>query len=66
MGPEGWLRCIAHPFGGGVCRGHVEYSFCSRVFRSGSLVCVGFFKNLPQIAYTKSFLVAYNFFVLCS
>ena len=25
MGLEGWLRCFAHPFGGGVCRGHAQY-----------------------------------------
>ena len=24
-GPEGWLRWFAHPFGGGVCRGHTQY-----------------------------------------
>ena len=63
MGPEGWLRCIAHPFGGGVCRAHVEYT----VFAPGSLEvavwCVGFFgfcfvflylfvHNLPQLACT--------------
>ena len=33
VGPEGWLRCFAHPSGGGVCRGSgVEWEvpcFCS-------------------------------------
>ena len=24
-GPEGWLRCFAHPLGGVLCRGHVPY-----------------------------------------
>ena len=23
--PERWLRCFAHPLGGGVCRGHAKY-----------------------------------------
>ena len=23
VGLKGWLGCFAHPFGGGVCRGHV-------------------------------------------
>ena len=26
VGPEGWLRHLTHPLGGGVCRGHVQYS----------------------------------------
>ena len=25
VGPEGWLRCFAHPLGGVVCRGHAQY-----------------------------------------
>ena len=25
VGPEGWLRCFAQPFGGAECRGHVQY-----------------------------------------
>ena len=26
VGPEGWFRRFTHPLGGGVCRGHVQYS----------------------------------------
>ena len=22
---EGWLRCFAHPYGGGECKGHAQY-----------------------------------------
>ena len=25
VGPEGWLRSFAHPSGGLLCRGHVQY-----------------------------------------
>ena len=38
--PEVWLRCFAHPLGGGVCRGHTQYL----VFVPGSSkVATGFF-----------------------
>ena len=49
---ERWLRCFAHPFGGGECRGHVQFPafapkfcfssntlFCSQLFRSGRVFC---------------------------
>ena len=39
----GWLRCFAHPLGGGVCRGHTQYL----VFVPGSSkVAAGFFWSL--------------------
>ena len=25
IGLEGWLMCLAHPFGGAVCRGYAQY-----------------------------------------
>ena len=25
VGPEGWLKCFAHPLGAVVCRGHAQY-----------------------------------------
>ena len=51
--PEGWLRCFAHPLGGVVHRGHVQYP----AFAPGSSkVAVGFLglfvsfvQNLPQL-----------------
>ena len=46
VGPERWLRWFAHPFGGVVCRGHVQYpAFALHpVFVPGSSeVAVGFF-----------------------
>ena len=39
----GWLRCFAHPLGGGVCRAHTQYL----VFVPGSSkVAAGFFWSL--------------------
>ena len=32
---EGWRRWFAHPFGGAVCRGHVQYT----AFAPNSLKC---------------------------
>ena len=53
VGPEGWLRWSAHPFGGVGCRRHVQYA----TFAPGSSeVTVGFLvflylvvHNLPQL-----------------
>ena len=53
VGPEGWLRQFAHPFGGAVCRGHAQYpAFAS----DPSEVAAGFLVslyhvvcNLPQL-----------------
>ena len=56
VGPEGWLRCFAHPLGGVVCRGYVQCPvfapdtlfllltpcFCSRLFRNGSWFFLSF------------------------
>ena len=43
VGPEGRLRCFAHPLGGVVCTGHAQYPafaltpcFCFQLFKSGS------------------------------
>ena len=75
--PEGWLRCFAHPSGGGVCRGQAHYlCFCPRhpIFAPGSSkLAVGFFglfvsfgsRICPNCAYTQLFLVPYSFFVFC-
>ena len=54
VGPEGWLRCFAHPLGGGVRRGHAQ----SPAFAPGSSkAAVGFFglfvsfvQNLHQLS----------------
>ena len=40
VGPEWWLRCFAHPFGGVVCRGHAQYP---AFFPGSSEVAVGLF-----------------------
>ena len=46
VGPEEWLRQSAHPFGGGVCRGHVLVPLtCSWLFRSDSWVFRDFFTS---------------------
>ena len=59
VGPEAGLRWLAHPFGGGVCRGHAQYPafapnpcFCSQLFRGGSWFSVFLYlvdHNLPQL-----------------
>ena len=37
VGPEGWLRGSAHPFGGGVCRGmHIALLLLPTLFFIGS------------------------------
>lgn len=41
-GPEGWLRWFAHPFGGGICRGHTQYL---ALVPSSSEVAAGFFDD---------------------
>ena len=55
---EGWLRWSAHPFGGGVCRGHAQYpAFAPHaLFLGSSEVAVGFLvflylvvHSLPQL-----------------
>ena len=48
-GPEGWLGCFAHPFGGSACREHVCSTLllvptpycCFWLLRSGSWVLFG-------------------------
>ena len=53
VGLEGWLRCFAHPLGGGVYKGACTVpGFCSRLFRCGSWVFglfVSFIQNLPLV-----------------
>ena len=60
--PEGWLWWFAHPFGGLVCRGHVQDpAFCSRSFvlAPGSsemaLVLCGFFVECAPTAQAHSY-----------
>ena len=75
VGPEGWRRWSAHPFGA-VCRGHAQ----DPVFAPDPLLLrpalqkwqLGFFglfvpfvQNLPQLHVTQLFLVPYSFFVFC-
>ena len=69
-GPEAWLRCFAHPSGGGVCRGHAQFP----AFAPGSSkVAVGFYGLLVSFGFRiclncscmQLFLVAYSFFVFC-
>ena len=72
--PRGWARGVwsAHPFGGAVCRGHVQFP----AFASNTLlllpalqkVAVGFLvflycfvHNLAQLISSKLFLVPYTF-----
>ena len=68
IGPEGWLRCFAHPLGGVVCRGHAQYPAFAR---GSSKVAVGYFSwsLLSRIclncACTWLFLAPYSFFVFC-
>ena len=53
VGLVGWLGWRAHPFGGGVCKGHAQYP----IFASGSSeVAIGLLvflytlvHNLPQL-----------------
>ena len=68
--PAGWLRCLAHASGGGVCRGPVQYL----AFAPGSSkVAVGFFglfvtfgsRIFPNCTHTLLFSVWYRFFVFC-
>ena len=59
--PEGRLRCFAHPLGGVVCRGHVQYP----AFAPGSSkVAVGFFGLFvsfgPEFAPTEHALVIFS------
>ena len=66
-GLEGWLRWFAHPLGGAVCRGHVQYP----AFAPGSSkVAVGGFglfwsRICPNYTWMQLFLVPYSFFVFC-
>ena len=47
IGLEGWLRWFTHPFGGIVCRGHVQYP----AFPPDSLeVAIGFWSLLGMHA----------------
>ena len=75
--PKGWLRWLAHTFGGVECRGHVEVPcfcsrhpvFCSGLFRSGSWsfcsFCILFSIICPNCPCTQLFLVPYSFFTFC-
>ena len=51
--PEGWLRCFAHPLGGVVRRGHVQYpAFAlgsSKVAAGIFGLFVSFVQNLPEL-----------------
>ena len=67
--PEGWLRCFVHSVGGGVCRGLVQYRFCSGLFRCGSWVfglSVSFGSRIyTTYTCTQLFVVPYSFFAFC-
>ena len=53
VGLEGWLRCFAHPFGGGVCKGHGQHpAFAPSSSEVAAGVLVFFYftvHNLPQL-----------------
>ena len=70
VGPEGWLRCSAHPFGGSVCRGQAQYP----AFAPGSSeVAVEFFWSFCiflsiiciNCTCMQLFLIPSSFFVFC-
>ena len=61
VGPEGWLRCFAHPLGGVACRGRAQYPAFApdtqvllRALRKWQLgffgLFVSFVQNLPMHA----------------
>ena len=70
VGPDGWLRWSAHPFGGVVCKGHAQ---CPAFAPGSSRAAVGLFglfvsfgsRICPSCACTQLFLVPYSFFVFC-
>ena len=54
VGPEGWLRYFAHPFGGVECRGHAQrpaFAPTSSEVAVGVFwgLFVSFVQNLPQL-----------------
>ena len=59
VGPEGWLRWFAHPFGGGVCKGHGQhpaFAPSSSEVAAGFLVfCILPFIICPSCACTEFF-----------
>ena len=59
VGLEGWLRWSAHPFGGIVCRGHVQCPAFAPSFSEVALVSLVFLclvvHNLPQHMYKVIF-----------
>ena len=77
VGPEGWLRCFAHPFGDVACREMCAvpcfWSQYPAVAPGSSKVEVGFFLVFvyllsiifPSYACTQLFLVPCSFFVFC-
>ena len=63
---EGWLRWSAHPLGGVVCRGHVQYPVCSlQTWQLGFLVSYPLSRICPNCACTSLVLVPCRFFVFC-
>ena len=53
VGLEGWLRCFAHPFGGGVCKGHGQHPAFAPSSSEVAVVFLVFLylavHNLPQL-----------------
>ena len=77
VGPEGWLRCFAHPLGGGVCRGHAQYPAFApdplhllqalQKWQLGFLVSLYLLSRIcPNYSCVQLLLVPYSFFVFCS
>ena len=70
LGSEGWLRCFAHPFDCGVCRGYAQYS---PLALGSSEVAVGIFWSFcillsmvcPNWACAWLLPVPYSFFIFC-
>ena len=76
VGPEGWLRCFAHPFGGVVCKGLAQYPAFALdtllLLRALQECQMGFFWSFcilsiirPKCTCMQLFSVPYSFFVFC-
>ena len=64
VGPEGWLRWSAHPFGGVECSGHAQYpTFTPSSSEVAAGILVFLYRivhNLPQL---PMHTVIFSFFV---
>ena len=69
VGPEGWLRCFAHPLGGVVSGGMCSTPLLLQAFQKwqlGFLVSLYLLSRIcPNCPYMQLILVPYSFFVFC-